>query len=84
MNWRKKYYGITAEGRHREGMTEQDHQREKYGTNHAQVTAPSYIWIWFGVITVIHDVSTGRRPYPAVDQEEEYPEHVVWLWSNLF
>ena len=41
----------------------------------AQITTSSLRHWLGGIITVIHDVSTGRRPPCAVDQENEHPEH---------
>ena len=50
-----------------------------YITSYALITTPSFMI----VITIIHDVSTGRRPPRAVDQEDEYPEHSPQLSGSV-
>ena len=40
--------------------------------SNAQITTMS---LKGSVITIVHDVSTGRRPHCRVDEENEYPEH---------
>ena len=58
---------------------------EKGVYSYALITTPSLRHWLGGIITVIHDVSTGRRPPCAVDLEKEHPEHFPQLsGSGLF